>query len=124
MDKATVVGVGNILLSDEGLGVRAVERLMALYDMPPDVSVIDGGTLGLDLLPFIEGVSLLLIIDALKSGKTPGTITILRGEEVPQFLGVRLSPHQIGIAEVLSTSRLLGIEPKKTIIIGVDRDEA
>lgn len=123
MGKATVVGVGNILLSDEGLGVRAVERLLSLYDMPPNVSVIDGGTLGLDLLPFIEGVSLLLIIDALRGGKTPGTITILRGEEVPAFLGVRLSPHQIGIEEVLSTSKLLGIEPKKTIIIGVEPKE-
>lgn len=123
MDKATVIGVGNILLSDEGLGVRAVERLISLYDIPPNLSVIDGGTMGLDLLPFIEGVSFLLIIDALKGNKPPGSISILRGEEVPAFLGVRLSPHQIGIQELLATSRLLGIEPEKTVIIGVEPKE-
>jgi len=117
--KALVLGLGNILLSDEGLGVRVVERLEESYRFPPEIQVMDGGTLGLDLLPYLEGVDHLLVIDALEIGEEPGTIARLVGDEVPASLSVKISPHQMGLADLLAAARLQGLYPQEVVLLGM-----
>jgi len=117
--KALILGLGNILLSDEGLGVRVVERLGESYRFPPEVQLMDGGTLGLDLLPYLEGVDHLLVIDALETGEEPGTITRLVGDEVPASLSVKISPHQMGLADLLAAAQLQGLYPQEVVLLGM-----
>jgi hydrogenase maturation protease len=81
--------------------------------------MIDGGTMGLDLLHYLEGVDHLLILDAIEAGKKPGEITTLTGEDVPAFLGMKISPHQIGVQDLLATAQLMGHTPPEVIILGV-----
>jgi hydrogenase maturation protease len=119
MSQTLVLGLGNILMRDEGVGVRVVERLLERYDFPVGVQVLDGGTLGLDLLPWVEGVDRLLVVDAVDMGAEPGTTTRLEGEEVPVFLGVKISPHQMGLADLLAASRLRGYFPQQLVLWGV-----
>ena len=80
-------------MSDDGIGVHVVQRLAEEYSFPPGVEIIDGGTLGLDLLPLLEGLERLLIIDAMETGGPPGTIRRLTGEDIPVAFETRLSPH-------------------------------
>ena len=114
-----ILGVGNLLLSDEGVGVRVVERLVATYDLPEGVQTLDGGTLGLDLLYYLEGVENLLIVDAVKMGKEPGTLLRLEGDEVPAFLSIKISPHQIGIPDMLFAAKLKDLYPRNVVLWGV-----
>lgn len=119
MKRTLVLGLGNILLRDEGVGVRVVEQLRARYDFPPEIQVLDGGTLALDLLPCVEEADRLLMIDALQMDAEPGTIARLEGDEVPAFLGVKLSPHQIGLSDLLAVARLRGRCPAELVLWGV-----
>ena len=121
MAQALVLGVGNILMQDEGVGVRAVEWLQARYSLP-EVTMIDGGTMGLDLLHYLEGIDHLLILDAVTNGKAPGDITVLTGSDVPAFLGMKISPHQIGVQDLLATAQLMGYAPPEIVILGVEPD--
>ena len=115
-----VLGLGNILLGDEGLGVRAVERLLEKYEFPEEVQVMDGGTLGLDLLPYVEDCRRLLVIDAVQAGKVPGTLVRLSGTEIPVFLDVsRVSPHQDGLQDLLAVAALKGYLPEKVVLWGI-----
>jgi hydrogenase maturation protease len=114
-----VLGLGNILLSDEGVGVRVVERLQERYVFPPDVQMLDGGTLGLDLMPYVENADRLLVVDALEMSAAPGTVARLRGEEVPAFLGPKISPHQMGLADLLAAARLCDCYPEELVLWGV-----
>jgi len=116
----TVLGIGNILLSDEGLGVRAVEILRREFLIPPEVSLIDGGTLGLDLLFPIEDAEKLLVIDAVLGGKPPGSFHRLQGEEVFIHLRGRLSAHEIGFQEVLALLKLRGRSPSEIVVLGLE----
>jgi hydrogenase maturation protease len=118
MTCALVLGVGNILVQDEGIGVHALEWLQAHYACP-NVTMIDGGTMGLDLLHYLEGIDHLLILDAIEAGKAPGDITILTGDDVPAFLGTKISPHQIGVQDLLATAQLKGYTPPEVVILGV-----
>ena len=95
-----VLGVVNILLSDEGVGVKAVEELQNRYDCSDVVEIVDGGTSGFELLTYFEGRSHILIIDAVKTGNKPGTI--VRIDDPPAFLQKKISPHQIGLSDVLA----------------------
>jgi hydrogenase maturation protease len=117
--KTLVLGVGNLLLSDEGVGVRVIERLAATYELPQDVQILDGGTLGLDLLYYLEGVENLLIIDAVEMGKEPGALLRLEGEDVPSFLSLKMSPHQIGIPDMLFAAKLKDLYPRNVVLWGV-----
>lgn len=117
--KVAVLGVGNILLSDEGLGVRAVEAIRERYDLSGSAELIDGGTMGLDLLPFIEGRDRLLIVDAAELGRPPGTIEIIEGDNVPKFLGMKMSVHQIGLPDMLAAARMMDILPGDICLIGM-----
>ena len=119
MSETLVLGLGNILLRDEGVGVRVVERLLEQYDFPEGVRVMDGGTLGLDLLPFLEEASRLLVIDAVQARKPPGTLVRLVGDEIPIFLDAsKVSPHQEGLQDLLAVAVLKGYLPEEVVFWG------
>lgn len=118
--RVVVLGVGNLLLSDEGIGVHAVNALIEGYDLPAEVSVIDGGTSGMDCLDQIAEVDHLIIADCMRSKKPPGTITRLSGEQIPAFFKTKISPHQVGLSDVLATLNLHGIMPANIVLIGVE----
>lgn len=114
-----VLGIGNIIMSDDGIGPRVVQRLMDEYCFPSGVSLLEGGTLGLDLLPWLEGISRLLIIDALETGKLPGTIVRLSGDEIPSAFRTRLSPHQVGLQDLLAVAAFQGFAPEEMVLWGI-----
>jgi hydrogenase maturation protease len=114
-----VLGVGNLLLSDEGVGLRVAERLMASFELPPTVRVLDGGTLGMDLLYHLEGITNLLVIDAVETGKEPGTLIRLENDQVPAFLSIKISPHQIGVPDMLFAAKLKEMYPENVVLLGV-----
>lgn len=87
-----VLGLGNLLRRDEGLGIRAMERLRACYALPAAVQLVDGGTLGLELLSYLEGAERVLILDAALTDGPPGTLLRAAGDQVPAFLGCEPLP--------------------------------
>jgi hydrogenase maturation protease len=114
-----VLGLGNILLRDEGVGVRVVEAIRERFTFSPDTEIIDGGTLGLDLLPLIEGKDQILIVDAVDFGKEPGYIAVLTDDQIPAVLAAKMSVHSIGLSDVLFAAKLLDITPGKLYLIGI-----
>lgn len=119
MIKTLVLGVGNILLGDEGIGVHALNEIKQRYSFNPEVEIIDGGTMGLDLLPFIEGRKNLLILDAVNLGKSPGVIQVIEGNNIPKILRTKLSVHQIGLPDMLAAAEIMGIVPEELCLIGI-----
>lgn len=118
--RVVVLGVGNVLMSDEGVGVHAVTALAENYDLPDEVEVIDGGTSGMDCLDRIADADLLLIADCMRSkDKAPGTITRLADEQINAWFKTKISPHQVGLSDVLAACCFHGISPKKVVLIGV-----
>lgn len=117
--KAVVLGVGNILLADEGVGVRAVEALERDYVLPDAVTVVDAGTSGMEMLEDLSHLDFLLVVDAIAAGQPPGTLVRLAGDEVPVFFRRNLSPHGIGLSDVLAALEFMGAEPRETLILGV-----
>jgi len=117
--KAVVLGVGNTLRADEGVGVRAVESLRHEYRLPDGVAVIDAGTSSMEMLEDLSHLDFLLVIDAIDDGKAPGTLLRLEGDAVPVFFRRNLSPHGIGLSDVLAALEFLGAAPKETLILGV-----
>jgi len=115
-----VLGLGNILLQDEGLGVRAVERLATRYRLPPEVQVMDGGVMGLDLLPYLVGVSHLLITDAVQTGRPPGSLVRLEGDAIPAALSLKMSMHQVGLQELLALASFQGTLPEQVVLWGLE----
>ena len=114
-----VLGIGNILWADEGVGARALETFHALYRLPPNVNLLDGGTQGLYLVQFVQEADYLLVFDAIDYGLRPGALKIVQGDEVPKFTGAKkMSLHQTGFQEVLSAADLLGDYPEKLALIG------
>jgi hydrogenase maturation protease len=118
--RIVILGVGNILLSDEGVGVRAVESLKREYRLPPEVEVIDGGTSAMEMLDDLACADHLIIVDAVRGGKPPGTVVRMAGDAVPVFFKTKLSPHQIGLSDVLATLALNGEQPVGVTVIGVE----
>ena len=115
-----VLGIGNILWADEGFGIRAVERLHQHYRLPNEVRVMDGGTQGIFLLPWVRSARQLLIFDAVDFGLAPATLKLVRDEDVPRFMGAKkMSMHQAGFQEVLSSAELSGELPDRLALIGV-----
>ncbi len=106
-------------MRDEGIGVRAVKLLAERYEFPPEVQLLDGGTLGLSLLPYVEETDRLLVIDAVHVDGEAGMIVRLEGEEVPACLSVKISPHQMGLADLLAAARLRGCYPGELVLVGV-----
>jgi len=115
-----VLGIGNLLWADEGFGVRAVEALNAAFAFPsPDVMLLDGGTLGLNLLEYVESSRRVLVFDAIDFGLAPGALKVLRDGEVPRWGARKMSPHQNGFNDVLALAQLHGRSPDSVVAIGV-----
>lgn len=114
-----VLGLGNTIMSDDGLGPAVIALLQQHHELLPDgVTLLDGGTLGLDLLPRLEGVARLIVIDALETGQAAGTPVRLTGDDVPLALETKLSPHQMGLKDLLAVARLLDHLPQEIVLIG------
>jgi hydrogenase maturation protease len=114
-----VLGLGNLLRRDEGLGIRALWLLQQRYQLPESVQTVDGGTLGLELLSYLEGAERVIVLDAAVTDGPPGTLICLRGDEVPAFLGIRSSPHEIGLPDLLAVARLRGTAPAEIVLFGM-----
>jgi hydrogenase maturation protease len=117
--KTLVLGVGNILLSDDGVGVHVIRLLRERYWFPQEVEILDGGTLGLDLLPYVEGTDRLLVVDAIQMDAPPGTVARLTGDDVPATLSLKYSPHQMGLSDLMAVARLQGRYPSEVVLLGV-----
>lgn len=118
MKKTLVLGIGNLLMTDDALGVRIVQQLQKEFAFSSSVEVVDGGTLGLDLLPMLEDIDRLLIIDALEMDAEPGTVFRMEGAEVPRVLATKVSIHQMGGQDLLALAELRGHLPQELVIIG------
>jgi len=114
-----VLGLGNTIMTDDGFGVRVVEALSSCYRFQGEVRLLDGGTLGLDLLPRLAGIEHLLIVDALEMQAPPGTVFRLEGEEVPRAFASKLSVHQVGVQDLLALAELQGLLPSDLVVWGV-----
>ncbi len=120
MPRVLILGIGNVLWADEGFGVRAVEHMYRHYQAPDHVKIMDGGTQGLYLVQHIRETDYLVVFDAVDYGLEPGTMKLVKDDEVPKFLGAKkMSLHQTGFQEVLATSEMLGDYPKTMLLIGV-----
>ncbi len=118
--RIVVLGVGNLLWADEGFGVRCVEALGDGWDFPPDVDIMDGGTLGLALVPLLLDATHVLLFDAVDHRGEPGSLLVARDDEVPRFMsGSKMSLHQAGMNDILASLDLLGHRPEHFTVIGI-----
>jgi len=116
--RTLVLGLGNLVHGDDGVGVHAIQRLETHPDFPPDVMLMDGGTQGLSLIGHISGFQRLLVIDAVDAGEAPGTLIRLEGEAVDTLPG-KPSVHQLGFADLMIALKLLGDAPQQVVVLGV-----
>ncbi len=117
-----VLGLGNLVMSDDSLGSRVISELEKHYAPSEGVALLDGGTLGLDLLPRLEGIKRLLIVDALQMGAVPGQLFRLEGEEVPRAFANKLSVHQMGLQDLLAVAELQGNLPGELVVVGAQSE--
>ncbi len=123
MAKLTILGVGNLLLSDEGAGIRAVEKLQKIESISknPNIKIIDGGTLGLDLLPIFEESEKLIIIDCVRGGEEPGTIYTMKLEDIKlKGRDLKLSMHDFTLVDVINLAKALGKKLPDITIYGIE----
>ncbi|MFI5209406.1 MAG: HyaD/HybD family hydrogenase maturation endopeptidase [Gemmatimonadales bacterium] len=118
-----VLGLGNPLMGDDGLGLAVLGRLREEWDLPDAVELVDGGTWGMTLLPMIEDADRLVLIDAIRTGAQAGTVVVIEREHLPRYLAHKLSPHQIDLKEVLALAELRGNLPAETVAIGAEPGE-
>jgi hydrogenase maturation protease len=114
-----VLGLGNILLSDEGVGVRIVEALDAAHALPDEVEVLDGGTSGLDLLDMVAERDCLIVADAVNANGPAGSVIRLEDDDIRMLFETRFSPHQLGLSDLLAALRLIDKAPRRVVVIGV-----
>lgn len=119
MAKKLVLGVGNLLLTDEGIGIHAIQRIIEKNRLPDEIEVVDGGTAGLALMYYLEGVDRLVIIDAVETGGPPGTILRLAGDRIPAYMALKVSPHEITLPDFLAAARLRDLYPKEVVVWGM-----
>ncbi|MHB8133192.1 MAG: HyaD/HybD family hydrogenase maturation endopeptidase [Anaerolineaceae bacterium] len=115
-----ILGVGNYLQSDDGVSVHTLEYLMINEMIPSHIHMVDGGTCGLDLLQYLEGVENLILVDAVHAGKEPGTIIRIESDRIPAYLAMKMSPHDIGLPDLLATAKLRDIYPSKVVVLGIE----
>lgn len=114
-----ILGLGNVLCGDDGLGVMTVREIEARYDVPGGVRVVDGGTMGLSLLPLLQEAQQVLMIDAIRDDCAPGSLVAYAGADVAPAARERLSPHDVGVADLLDGADLLGCAPEKVALLGL-----
>ena len=115
-----VVGLGNPIMGDDGLGLRALDLLALEWRVDDSTELVDGGTWGLNLIPSIEGARGVVFLDAIRTNNAPGTVVELRDDEIPRKLVTKLSPHEIDLREVLAVLQLRGTLPSQVSAIGVE----
>ena len=114
-----VIGLGNPLMGDDGVGLELLAYLQSHWTFQPEVIFVDGGTWGMNLLPVIEDAGRVLFLDAVKTGKPAGTAVRLEHGQLPRWLGFKLSPHQIDLKEVLALAELRGTLPREAVVVGI-----
>lgn len=124
MPRLTVLGVGNPILADDGIGLVILEQLQRSGPAAgsygsTELNYIDGGILGMEILPDIEDADYLLILDALAGPGEPGQTHVFYDDHIPRLMKTKLSPHQVGLLDLLSVARLSGKEPEKIAVVGV-----
>ena len=120
IEKIGILGVGNLLLADEGFGVHVIERLQREYRFPPSVELLDGGTAGIMLAPFMEDKDILFVLDVVNLDAQPGSIHQFGNDDVCSGnIQTRMSPHQVGLLEILDLCRLRGKAPARVEMITV-----
>jgi hydrogenase maturation protease len=117
--RKVILGLGNLLYQDEGFGIHALRAVQEAIHIPEEVEFVDGGVLGMNLLPLVEESSHLLVLDAIDAGQPPGMVLELQGERIPLFTAAKLSEHQVGFQEVLGLARFRGLLPTNLHLIGV-----
>lgn len=120
MTRDVVIGLGNPIMGDDALGIAALERLSAEWELPADLELIDGGTWGMTLLPLVESAERVLFLDAIRYGDVPvGTSVVLRNREIPRQLALKVSQHQVDLREVLALAEFRGRLPGDLVAIGL-----
>ena len=120
--KIALLGVGNILLKDEGIGVKVVKELENQFSFPSNVVLIDGGTAGHHLVNIVSDFDRIIVVDAVQGGETPGTIYRFTLDQIPFEVNTHLSVHQVGVLEALNQVKLLGKE-QQVIFIGIEPED-
>lgn len=120
MTRILVLGIGNVLLTDEGAGVHAARRLSGLTPLDEGLQVLDGGTVGLALAPLIEQAERLIVLDAMQLGEAGGAVQVFLDDEMDRCLGRRrLSVHEVSLRDILDAVRLSGRLPRQRALIGI-----
>lgn len=117
--RSLVIGLGNPLMGDDGLGIAALTALQERWAFDADVELVDGGTWGMNLLHLIEGSDRVLFLDAINAGMEPGSLIVIERDRLPRFFATKLSPHQIDLREVLAITELRGTLPAEAVAIGL-----
>jgi hydrogenase maturation protease len=118
--KVLIMGVGNTLLSDDGVGIHVTDSLRPLAARYPEISIIDGGTLGLSLLPDIEDAAALIVVDAGEIGGEPGEIRVFRNEEMDrQLAGKKSTVHELAVADLLAAATMSGKQPDERALVAI-----
>jgi hydrogenase maturation protease len=119
-----VLGIGNVLLSDEGVGVHALRRLSRAIGALPGVKCIDGGTLGITLAADVEDCDALVVLDASETGQAPGSVMVFEGESMDRFLGAcsKRSAHEIGLLDLMAAAALGRGLPRRRALIGIQAE--
>ena len=121
IESVLILGIGNTLLSDEGIGVHLVERLRATLGKHPAIEILDGGTLSFTLAGPIAGADGLIVVDAARMDSPPGTVKLFRNEEMDRYLtGNRSSVHEVSLADLLDIARLSEQLPEQRCLVGIE----
>lgn len=119
MTRTVVLGLGNPLMGDDGLGLAALTRLREEYEIPEMVFLVDGGTWGMNLLPLVESAEDLVLVDAINTNEVPGSVIRLERDELPRYFAHKLSPHQIDLREVLALAEWRQTLPRDLVALGI-----
>lgn len=117
--KITILGIGNSIFSDEGVGVHILPLLVDMFKDDSEIEIVEGATDGMKLLGPVEDTDYLIVIDAINAGKQGGEIITLVGDEIPTFYGIKMSIHQLGFQEVLFAAKLRERFPKHIAMLGM-----
>jgi len=118
-NRVCIIGLGNILLQDDAIGLYVTETIRECYRFEPQIDLLDGGTAGLDLLPVIEGYEKVLFVDAVDAGEPPGAIVIIEGDAIPSFLAAQVSVHHVRLSDLLFAARMAGPLPAEICLVGI-----
>jgi hydrogenase maturation protease len=123
-----VLGIGNVLLRDEGVGVHVVRAIEGLVDcgeleLPPGTTLIDGGTLGLELLPLISDARAVLLVDAIDAGRAPGAVEVIRGDTLREVQPRHDRAQRVGVGDLSAAAWLIGALPETVALVGIQPSE-